>query len=57
MDLVLSKLKKDPLTVFTLFFQYSKVNSRKSYLLTRPVSVLYINVGGIISVVASMKNY
>ena len=47
MDLVLSKLEKDAITVFTSFQdKYLKVNSRKSNLLRRSDNVLYINVWG-----------
>ena len=58
MDFVLSKLEKDAFTNFTSFQNKClKTNSRKSHLLTRSDNVLYINVGRINSVVASMKNY
>ena len=53
MDLVLSKLEEDAVTVFTSFQnKYLKANSRKSHLLTRSENVLHTNVGGINSVVA-----
>ena len=56
MDLVLSKLEKDTSTVFAWFQNnYLKANSRKSHLLTTISSILAL--GGISSVVASMKNY
>ena len=55
---VLSKLEKDAFTVFTSFqSKYLKTNSRKYYLLRRSDNVRHINVGGINSVVASIKNY
>ena len=56
-DFALSKLGKDVFTDFTLFQnKYLKANI-KPHLLTRSNNVLHINVGGINSVVASMKNY
>ena len=58
MDLVLSKLEKDTSTVFTWFQNnYLKANSGKSHLLTTCDNIQHINVGGINSVVTSMKNY
>ena len=55
---VVNKLEKDAFTVFTSFQgKYLKTNSRKSHLLTRSDNVLHINIGGMNSVVASMKNY
>ena len=57
-ELVLSKLEKDTSTVF-IWFQnnYLKAKSGKSHLLTASDNVQHINIGGINSVVASMKNY
>ena len=58
MDLVLSKFEKDTSTVFPWFQNnYLKANSVKSHLLTTSDNIQHINVGGINSVVASMKNY
>ena len=57
-DLVLSKLKKDTSTVFTWFENNNlKANCGKSHLLTTSDNIQHINVRGIISVVAYMKNY
>ena len=57
-ELVLSKLEKDTSTGF-IWFQnnYLKAKSGKSHLLTASDNVQHINIGGINSVVASMKNY
>ena len=58
MDLVLSKLEKDTSTVFTWFQNnYLKAISGKSHPLITSENVQDINVVGINSVVASMKNY
>ena len=58
MDLVLRKHKKHTSTVFTWFQNdYLKANSGKSYVLTTSDYIQHINVAGISSVVASMKNY
>ena len=58
MDLVLSKLKKGTSTVFTSFQNnFLKANSGKLHLLTTSNNIQLIKVGGINSVVASMKNY
>ena len=46
------------MAVFTSFQnKFFKANGRKSHLLTRFDNVLHITVGGIKSVVASVKNY
>ena len=58
MGFVLSKFEKGAFTDFTSFHnKYLKANSRKSNLLTRSGNFLHNNVGGINSVVASMRNY
>ena len=58
MDLALIKLEKDTSKVFTWFQNnYLKANSGKSHLLTTSDNIQHIDVGGIISVVAIMKNY
>ena len=58
MDLVLSKLEKDAFTVLISFQnKYMKTNSRKSHHLTRSDNVQDVNVGGINSIVASVKSY
>ena len=57
-DVVLTKLEKGTFIVFISFQnKYLKANSRKSYVLTRSGNVLHIIVGGINSVVVSIKNY
>ena len=57
-NLVLSKLEKDTSTVFIWFKNnYLKANSGKLHLITKSDYIQYINVGGISSVVAIMKNY
>ena len=54
MDLVLIKFEKDTYTVFTWFQNnYLKANSGKSHLIMSSILML----GGISSVVASMKNF
>ena len=58
MDLAFIKLEKDTSKVFTWFQNnYLKANSGKSHLLTTSDNIQHIDVGGIISVVAIMKNY
>ena len=48
MDLILSKLEKDPFTAFTWFQNnYLKANSGKSHLLITFDNILHVNVGGI----------
>ena len=47
MDLVLSKLGKDALTVFTLFQNKClKATNRKPHLLERSDNIQYVTVGG-----------
>ena len=58
MDLVLSKLEKDTSTVFTWSQNnYLEADSGKSHLSATSDNIQHINVGGINSVVAIMKNY
>ena len=58
MDLALIKLEKDTSKVFTWFQNsYLKANSGKSHLLTTSDNIQHIDVVGIVSVVAIMKNY
>ena len=58
MDLVLSKLEKDASAVSTWYQNnYLKANRAKSYLLGTSDNVPHINIMGINSVTASMKNY
>ena len=52
------RLEKDTSTVFTWFQNnYLKANSGKSHLLTTSDNIQHIDVVGIVSVVAIMKNY
>ena len=59
MDFLLSKLEKDKSTVFTWFQNnYLKANSLKNHIFYEHLTISSIlMLGGINSVVASMKNY